>query len=129
MGGFYIQTVDKMSRDRKAVHLHRFITNAPKGLVVDHINHLTTDNRKSNLRLITQAQNIQNKSGARIDNKSSGIRGVTRNKSTGKWEAHLFTNGKRKYLGLYEDLKEAERVVKSARAKYMPYSQDAIIVT
>lgn len=52
--------------DGSRIKLHRFVTNCPKGLVVDHINHNTFDNRKSNLRVCTQAQNkINTKQGKR----------------------------------------------------------------
>lgn len=41
--------------------LHNLIMNAPKGLVIDHKNHDTLDNRRSNLRICTRAQNNQNR--------------------------------------------------------------------
>lgn len=41
-------------------YLHRLIMNAPKGKVVDHLNHNTLDCRKNNLRIVTQAENCKN---------------------------------------------------------------------
>ena len=46
----------------------------PKGLVVDHKNHLKWDNRKENLRLVSPAQNAMNRS--KYTNTSTGYIGV-----------------------------------------------------
>lgn len=64
----------------KKYRLHRYLLNAPKGLVVDHINGDTKDNRIKNLRLCTQKENLQN----RLDslcfpptkNNKLGVRGL-----------------------------------------------------
>ena len=46
----------------KVILLHRIIMGNPEGLVIDHINHNTLDNRKSNLRIVTYRENALNKS-------------------------------------------------------------------
>jgi hypothetical protein len=107
----------------KRFKLHRWLINAPEGMVVDHINRNTLDNRRENLRVISNAQNQQNRVAQR--NSKSGIRGVCWNNTHKKWQAYYKLNMKFNYVGLYEDIKEAEQAVRKARAKHMPYSEEA----
>ena len=44
----------------KKVYLHRFLTDAPKGLDVDHIDGDGLNNRRENMRVCTRSQNNQN---------------------------------------------------------------------
>lgn len=45
---------------RRPIYLHRWLTNAPTGADVDHINRNGLDNRLANLRIVTRAQNCVN---------------------------------------------------------------------
>ena len=91
----------------KHTTLQRFLTDCPDGLVVDHINHDTYDNRKENLRVCTQKENSHNR-------KRQG--GVYKHEK--KWKATIRVDGKRKYLGIYDTYEEALRVRKEAENKY-----------
>lgn len=69
----------------------------PKGCI-DHINGIRQDNRISNLREVTIAQNAQN---IRVPfkNNKSGFLGVSFNKKTNKFSAYISKNHKNIYLG------------------------------
>jgi len=76
----------------------------PKGMDTDHINGNGLDNRRSNLRVCTRAQNALN-TGAYSNNKS-GFKGVSLDyKYKVKWRADIQVNGKQIFLG-YFDTKE-----------------------
>lgn len=87
--------------------MHRVIANAPDGMQVDHINHNTLDNRKSNLRLCTLAENNRNHRMAR--NNRSGYIGVAWAQSHKKWKAYIHYMGKIVNIGFYDDILEAAR--------------------
>lgn len=91
--------------NNRMVHLSREIMNCPKGLVVDHINGDTLDNRKCNLRSVSNTENIQNRKKQR--NNSSGYTGVFKyqNKTKTSWYAFIRVNKKGVYLGM-SDTKE-----------------------
>ena len=77
----------------KRLLMHRILLKVPKGKVVDHINGNGLDNRRSNLRICTQSQNMQN-SGLRKNN-TSGFKGVCLDKRRGKWIARIRIGNKR----------------------------------
>jgi hypothetical protein len=57
----------------RGVRLHRFILEAPHGMLVDHINRDTLDCRRSNLRICTKSQNNANS----IRRNKLGFKGIT----------------------------------------------------
>lgn len=95
------------SRPRARKNLARLILDAPRGLVVDHINHDILDNRRENLRLATSSQNSQNKLKTRDNTKYSQFKGVCFYAYDGKklarpWRAYIKINGKRQWLGYFQ---------------------------
>ena len=93
------------TRNGMRTKLHRFIMDCPEDMVVDHINHNTSDNRESNLRICTRAQNMANQSIAK-DNKSrcTGVNWDTAKKS---WRAYITINKRRIHLGNYQIKQDA----------------------
>jgi hypothetical protein len=104
--------------------LARRILSVPRELVIDHINENPLDNRRCNLRIVTQAENTQN-SDSRSLGSSSGYRGVTYRKDNGLWAAQAQINKVKSHLGMYRTKEEAAKVASDFRAKNMPFSKDA----
>ena len=106
MRSFYAKA-NTMNADgkRTALLMHRLIMNARKGDLVDHIHHLTLDNRKSELRICTRNQNNQN-ARKRVDS-TSGVKGVSFKSREQKWNARISANGKYIHLGYFDTLEQA----------------------
>ncbi len=114
-------------RDGRRVYLHRWLLGEPTGRVVDHENHNGLDNRLENLSATTIAKNVWNRTGAQRNNRSSGVRGVSRvtTRSTVKgktysyerWEAYYTINGKRTCVGRFHHKADAQRAVELARSQ------------
>jgi hypothetical protein len=77
----------------------------PAELTVDHIDENKLNNKFSNLRLATQAQQQHNKS--EPVNNTSGHRGVCWDKQTQKYLVHIKFNKKSLTVGRYKTLKQA----------------------
>jgi len=108
---------------RKRCYLARVLLNAPKGLVVDHKNHNTLDNRRANIRLATIAENGQNR---KLDKDSTtGIRGVYYDKHANRWRVEVEVRGKR-YRKRCKTIEEAEILSIQIRKDNMPFSQEAM---
>lgn len=98
------------------IFMHREIMNAPLGMDVDHINGDRLDNRKSNLRVCTHAENRRNTKTPTTN--KSGYKGVSWCIRDNKWIAFITLNGKSKNLGRYIDIMDAARAYNNAAIKY-----------
>jgi hypothetical protein len=111
---FYARRNERWTR--RQIIMHRFILNAPKGLFVDHINHNGLDNRRSNLRLCTRAENNRNRRPNIQPNQWSKYKGVSFDKKREVFRAFIYRNKKQYYLGSFKnDTDAAKAYDKKAR--------------
>jgi hypothetical protein len=94
---------------KQLVYLYRQLLDARPGEKVDHINHDTLDNRRSNLRICTNQQNSANSRKHR-DAVSSGFKGVCFDKARQKWLAYIRVDRIQRHLGRFDDEVEAAKV-------------------
>jgi len=101
----------------KLISMHREVANTPDGLVCDHINGRTLDNRKANLRSATCSQNIWN---SRKTSRAgySKYKGITFYKRQQNWGAQICVNHRRIFLGKFKDEIQAAKEYDKAARKY-----------
>lgn len=88
------------------IRLHRVIVDATRGQLVDHRDHNGLNNVRDNLRVTDcggNAYNRQRTSGRDLP------KGVAFNKETGRYEAYIRYDGKKRHLGLFDDVSVAAR--------------------
>ena len=87
-------------------YMHRMVMGlvSGDGLEVDHLNHITLDNRRENLRVVTHAENHKNrKLHAR---NTTGYPGVWQKRGK-RFVAQTAVGGKTIYIGTYDTAEEA----------------------
>lgn len=90
-----------VSHGGKLIYMHRLIMGTAPGLETDHRNHDGLDNCRSNLRAATPSQNranIRKRSGC-----LSRFKGVSWDKTRGKWQAKIKVDGVHRNLGRFVD--------------------------
>ena len=110
---WYVET----SNQGKHILMHRFILEIPSGLQCDHINGNGLDNRRCNLRIVTNTQNQMN-TNKRKNKCSSRFKGVVWDKERRKWIAYITLNQKSHYLGRFSSEIEAAKVYDKAAKKH-----------
>jgi hypothetical protein len=119
--GYAIRTSRADGRAR-TIRLHREILGLTHGdsLASDHINRNRLDNRRSNLRVVTRAQNAQNVPSHR--GSSSKYRGVTWYARARKWLAQAKFNGRNHFLGYYRIEEDAAAAASEFRRANMAHA-------
>ncbi|MFG0787933.1 HNH endonuclease [Delftia tsuruhatensis] len=114
--------ISNRPRKYKTIYLHRLITACPEGMEVDHINGDPLDNRRANLRIVTRAENGQNKMSARGQ---AGYRGVEVAQD-GRFSARAKCGSRRVYLGRFKTPEEAAEVARKWRQEHMPFTVEQV---
>lgn len=100
----------------KNIRMHRLVMKIEGNDIIDHINLNKADNRKENLRIVTNSQNRMN---TRIPIcNTSGTKGVCYVKSRDKWCAYISVNKKRITLGRYNNIEDAIAAREAAEKLY-----------
>jgi hypothetical protein len=114
--GYFIANIRK-DKKSKAIDVHQlvaiaFLNHTPCGfkLVVNHIDFNKQNNNVDNLEIITHRENTNRK---HIESTSKYV-GVYLDKCSGKWASAIRINGKKKYLGRFENEQEASRAYQTA---------------
>jgi hypothetical protein len=102
-----ISLADRMAGRQNSLSLHREVTSrklkrilSPHELV-DHINGDKLDARRENLRIVSLSDNMANR--AKSAGKSSGFKGVAREKRLKTWQVHVYQNKRLVKVGLCDD--------------------------
>ncbi len=110
------------AKNGKQERMHRIILEREigrellPGEMADHIDGNVLNNRRDNLRVVSNAQNIRNRK--RNSNNTSGYKGVSLNKQTGHWTARIGVEGKYINLGVFATPEQAALIYDAAARHY-----------
>lgn len=99
--------------------LSRLLLTPPQHLVVDHINGNPLDNRRANLRIISQGDNARNT--ARRKDSRQPYKGITRHRR--RWRARISAGGREIHLGLFATAEAAACAYDAAARLLSPYAR------
>ena len=89
-------------------YLHRFILNAGKGIIIDHIDRDKSNNKRENLRIATKSLNNYNR-----DVKSQHGRGIYFDKFGNRFRACISYKNKTLKLGSFKTARDAKEAYNS----------------
>lgn len=111
----YATTSVEIGERLRSRSIHRLLMNPPSGMVVDHRNRNTLDNRRQNLRICTRTENTRN----RVSRTGTSIyKGVFWVAVRSRWVAKLLHDKKQVWLGAYQTEEEAAEAYNRAAVHY-----------
>lgn len=116
----YVVSIERGTR--KKIALHRLVMKVDDPLIeIDHKTHPVgnahkVDNRKSNLEVVSHADNMKNQ--GKYKNNTSGVTGVFWYSYYAKWLAYIDVNKTRIHLGYFDQKDAAIDARKKAEIKY-----------
>lgn len=116
--GYVACRMDGKRPNRIRIYMHRQIlcVSDPR-LFVDHKNHCTLDNQRSNIRIATAKQNRHNSRGNN-EPKSSKYKGVSYDKRDKVFVVQLAVDGRQRKVGRSKDELTAAKIYNQAALKY-----------
>lgn len=110
----------RYARSSRVGYMHRLLMEPGPGMTVDHIDGDGLNNQRSNLRVVTHAQNHQNRH--RQAGRRSSHRGVSWHARRGRWLARCKVGGVEHFGGWFEDELDAARAAAALRDRLMEYA-------
>lgn len=98
----------RRSEGRKNIYMHRSILSPPKGFLVDHVNGDRLDNRRINLRLANNSQNVVNRPQAPGAVRFRGVH------QDGRFVVRVIFEGRVHRIGRFDDAVSAARAYDEA---------------
>ena len=119
---YAMATIRRDGQARRSL-MHRMILGlTPKDPDVDHVDHDGLNNQRHNMRLVTHAQNHQNRPSCR--GSASRYRGVSYKKDSNGWVVRVTVDGCVHSFGTFDSEADAGRVATYWRTQLMPFCTD-----
>lgn len=103
----YAVAFKKVDGKTVSTTMHRLLTAAKDGELVDHMDRNGLNNKKSNLRICNISENSTNRK--KKAGTSSNYRGVSYAKKNKAWFVFISKNKKKKFIGAFKDEEQAAR--------------------
>lgn len=117
----YAGRTSQVGKVKSWLLMHRVVAKAPAGMHVDHANGNKLDNRQSNLRCCTPAQNQANRS-VQSGRRYKGV--IYQKQIAPKVRAEINVNGQARHLGCFASAEDAARAYdRAAREQWGEFAR------